>query len=138
MNDLAMFLLAHMNGGTFGGTTLLQPETVALMHTPAYTGEAAQPLDLSLGYLTFGYGFGFETKLRAPQQQEYSIGHGGLHFGVATEMHFRPAQGIGVIVLANAAGGIQTAGGVQTINGRQFSLYQAIPERLLEEAAALP
>jgi CubicO group peptidase (beta-lactamase class C family) len=135
-NDLAKFLLAHLNGGTLGGATILQPATVEMMHTPYYTGEAGQPLSLSFSYETYAYGFGFELKVRTPQQEQYSVGHGGLDFGVATEVHFRPEQGVGVIVLGNAAGGILTAAGVQVIVGRQLPTYSFVPERLLDEAAA--
>lgn len=130
-NDLARFLLAHMNGGAFGGARILAPETVALMHTKY---AEAPPGD---GY-TWGYGFGFEVTRRSPQQRQPDVGHSGLWLGAATAMYFRPEGGVGVIVLANAAGGILNPPGVQEIRGREFCAYSFIPQRLLDEATAAP
>jgi CubicO group peptidase (beta-lactamase class C family) len=128
-SDVAKFLQAHMNGGTYAGATILEPETVALMHTKY------NDVPLGDGW-TWGFGLGFDVTERGPQQQEPSVSHTGEWFGVATTMGFRPGQGVGVIVLANAAPGILTAGGPKLIHGREFTIYSFVPERLANEAAA--
>jgi CubicO group peptidase (beta-lactamase class C family) len=131
VNDLARFLLAHMNGGTYGGAAILLPETVELMHT-MHSGFA--PGD---GW-TWGYGFGFEIILRGPQQEQPSIGHGGATIGpTSTEMRFRVNRGVGAIVFANGYGGaVLNASGFRFKPGHEFSVYSFIPERLLDEAQA--
>lgn len=132
-NDLSQFLLAHMNGGTHNGVSILQPETVELMHTMVVVAP------LGWGF-NWGYGFGFEINLRGPQQEQPMVGHSGATLGGnSTAMYFRPEQGIGMIVLANGYGGaVMNPSGFQDVPGKYFSVYSFIPERLLNEAAAQP
>src|SRR5690606_719865 len=37
MDDMSRFMRAHLNGGSFGGYQMLKPETIELMHAPAFT-----------------------------------------------------------------------------------------------------
>lgn len=50
-SDLARFLIAHSNGGQYGGTQVLTPESVELMHSPRMSVQA------DLGMVASGYGW---------------------------------------------------------------------------------
>lgn len=134
-NQLAKWLVAHMNDGRYGGAQILQSATVELMQTPRYAGLVREVE----GY-TYGYGLGFEVVQRQPTDSFLTIGHGGLYFGAATEMHYRPEQRVGAIVLANAAGGIAVPSGPDAVSarhiiGRELTIYSVLIGRLLDEAA---
>ena len=84
-DDLANFLLAHMNQGEFEGYQLLQPETVALMHKSIKSSGG--------DFMQTGYGYGWGTFQEEPRQM-WDItyqprgyqGHGGGYFGYAGAM----------------------------------------------------
>ena len=84
--DLSKFLLAHMNGGSHAGTRILQTATVQEMHTVQYP-----LLNATQGLAFYGWNFhGWSL-----------LGHGDGDQGVYTEMWFRPADGVGVVLFAN-------------------------------------
>jgi CubicO group peptidase (beta-lactamase class C family) len=134
-DDLAKLLIAFMNGGAYGGVQILEPATVALMQTPVHTSDKG-PIDAP--YLTYAYGLGISLVSRGPQQRELMIGHAGEWIGTVTAMHYRPHQSVGVIALANAAGGILLPVGPAGIPGRQVIGWTVLSQRLLDEAAAAP
>jgi CubicO group peptidase (beta-lactamase class C family) len=84
--DLARFLLAHMNRGSWNGVQVLSPAAEAEMRTIHY--PALNP--------TQGLAF-YTWKLGGMQL----IGHAGGDLGVSTEMWMRPDRHTGVIVLTN-------------------------------------
>jgi CubicO group peptidase (beta-lactamase class C family) len=84
--DLSKFLLVHMNRGSYGGVQILSPAAVAEMHRvqfPALNSEQG---------LAFYY---WHTN------NQTFLGHDGGDPGVYTDMWFRPADGVGVILLVN-------------------------------------
>ena len=86
VRDLARFLLAHMNRGSWNGVQLLSPAAEAEMRTIQYPA------------LNTTQGLAFYTwKLGGMQL----LGHAGGDMGVSTEMWMRPERRTGVIVLTN-------------------------------------
>jgi CubicO group peptidase (beta-lactamase class C family) len=86
VGDLSNFLLAHMNEGTFGTYQLLQPETVALMHS-----KVSQD---SSDFMGIGSGYGWSLYQEEPRQvwdmtlqpRGYQ-GHGGRYWGYSAGMY---------------------------------------------------
>jgi CubicO group peptidase (beta-lactamase class C family) len=130
-NQLAEWLILHMNGGVYQGVQILQPDTVQLMQTPEYTGLVNAFFPGS----AYGYGLGFITTDRGPQQREPAIGNGGLFFGSATAMWYRPNERVGVVMMANAQIVQLPQGGFQWIVGWEDAGYFFLVNRLLDEAA---
>jgi CubicO group peptidase (beta-lactamase class C family) len=83
--DLAKFLIAHMNDGQSGGYQLLQPETVALMHSPVVRGGG--------DFMMSGGGMGWSIFTREPREMWGKTidlhgmqGHGGADYGYRASM----------------------------------------------------
>jgi CubicO group peptidase (beta-lactamase class C family) len=100
---MAQFLIAHVNQGRVDGYQLLEPETVALMHSRA-TGASGD-----IGMVGYGYGL---NHMRTEPWQFYghvyefgSLGHGGSDYGYSTSMYFVEEEtgGYGFILLTNAS-----------------------------------
>ena len=86
--DLSHFLIAHMNGGVYNDTRILNESTVELMHT-----AHAQSRNYS-----FQYGLGWQIWNRSEGSR---IGHAGGLYGVSTKMVFDPTDDIGIIFFTN-------------------------------------
>jgi CubicO group peptidase (beta-lactamase class C family) len=130
VNDLARFLIAHMNDGLSGGVQLLQPATVALMHT-------LRPTSFDRWAGGHGDGLGFSIDEHWASDNRLSIGHTGLLVGAATVMKFRPDTRVGAIVFADSAPGILTPSGTRLIDGWENAVYVDVSARLMDEAEAL-
>ena len=97
--DLAQFLIAQLNHGRNGEFTLLQPETVILMHTKSRNWSAYQtPLRIDLydyNINSKGYGLGWE------QFTDGFEGHGGSVPGFMALMYGKQTKKgpFGVILL---------------------------------------
>jgi CubicO group peptidase (beta-lactamase class C family) len=86
VEDLSHFLIAHMNGGVYHGTRILQNDTVQLMHQ-------IQP-DNAVGY-------GLAWMYWPITPHFITTGHGGDLFGGDTWMLYNQTKDIGVIYFAN-------------------------------------
>jgi CubicO group peptidase (beta-lactamase class C family) len=86
VSDLSYFLIAHMNGGVYQGTRILEKETVDLMHE-------IQP-ENNIGYGLAWMQFTISPRLTAS-------GHSGSIPGTDTWMLYNQTENIGVIYLAN-------------------------------------
>lgn len=86
--DLARFLTAVIQFGSSGETRILKPETVAEMRRVQFPSLAPDQ-----GLVWYYKELSGWTLL----------GHNGGDRGVATEMFFRPADGVGVILLMNGS-----------------------------------
>jgi CubicO group peptidase (beta-lactamase class C family) len=87
VNQLARFLLAYANDGSYGDTRILAAETVRLMLTPQAVTSPGQ-------------GLCWATELRDGKRH---WGHNGGDPGIRTTMSFRPSDGVGAIVFVNRA-----------------------------------
>jgi CubicO group peptidase (beta-lactamase class C family) len=102
--DLANFLLAHMNQGRFGDLHLLQPETIAMMHRSKPTSGG--------DFMQAGYGYGWSIYQEKPwqmwditfQPRGYQ-GHGGRYYGYSGTMGMVEADGgtYGLVLLTNTS-----------------------------------
>ena len=110
--QLAHHLLAFMGRGAYAGGRILEAATVDEMRRVQFPGVAT-------GQGLIWYRFGLHG-MRL-------MGHNGGDNGVATQMYFRPADGVGVIALAN---------GDWHFDGRGWPL-QRIVARLFDEAERL-
>jgi CubicO group peptidase (beta-lactamase class C family) len=90
VNQLARFVLAYVNQGAAGGGRVLAPETVRRM----LTRQLAPAPDSEQGLVWRAVHVGSEVRW----------GHNGADPGVRTNMWFRPADGVGVIVFVNRGG----------------------------------
>lgn len=86
VEDLAHFLIAHMNQGLYKDVQLLQPDTVTLMHTIA----ADNDIGYGLAWMQFNIGSRLTT-----------TGHGGDLPGADTWMLYNETQHRGVIYFAS-------------------------------------
>ena len=86
--QLARFLIAHIDFGLYQGTRILDPATAAAMRTVQFPG-----IDPIQGLAFYYWVEGGEIRL----------GHNGGDEGVRTEMWMRPADGAGVILMANGS-----------------------------------
>lgn len=86
VHDMARFLIAHMNDGSFGDEQILEPSTAIEMRRVQYAG--LDP-DQGLGF------FHWRT------DDEDRVGHNGGDYGATTEVWFRPADRRGVLLFAN-------------------------------------
>lgn len=89
--DMTRFMLAHLGQGSVDGARILQPATVARMHSPT---EQALP-----GFATMAHGF-----FRAVQNGRLVLGHGGDTIVFHTDMQLLPEQGVGIFFSYNSRG----------------------------------
>ncbi|MBG9942721.1 serine hydrolase domain-containing protein [Brevibacillus formosus] len=88
--DFAPYMIAHLSGGSYNGTSLLKPETVQLMHAQQFAAHKRM----------HGIGYGFfkgETKNGIPTLWA----NGGID-GFISKMVLIPSESIGIFVAVNA------------------------------------
>ena len=105
--DMAHFMLAYLNGGTYDGYQLLKPATIKEMWTPQVAPEPGLP-SFDLGYY----------------QDDFNglpiIGHGGDTVVFHSDLHLIPSKGIGWFVSFNSAG---KNGAVEDVRNNLFKLF---------------
>ena len=89
--DMAHFMIAHLNGGSYGGASILRPETATLMHQTAF--QPAPPLP--------GMALGFYHEDRNGIS---IIGHGGDTIYFHSDLHLILDRNVGLFVSLNSAG----------------------------------
>ena len=93
-HDMARFMTAHLQEGRFEDVQLLRPETVRLMHAPAFVAiPGVQPIALGL--------------FRADYKGLRVIGHSGDGEGAHAEMKLLPDQGVGIFTAVNSDGVVE-------------------------------
>jgi CubicO group peptidase (beta-lactamase class C family) len=90
-DDMAHFMIAHLNRGNYDGTQILKPETVELMHRTAF--QATPPLP--------GMALGFYHEDRGGLT---IIGHGGDTIVFHSDLHLILERNVGLFVSLNSAG----------------------------------
>lgn len=91
--DLANFMLAYLNGGTFGSSTILSPSSVTQMWTPQIPS-----LDPTQGLNWY------QEQIFHSSGSAMLWGHNGGEMGVSTDMYLDPLNDIGIVVLTNGEG----------------------------------
>jgi CubicO group peptidase (beta-lactamase class C family) len=95
IDDLARYLLFHLNKGKLDGKQLLSANNSAQMQSPQMT-ISGTPAFKELGENGYGMGF-FILSYRGHKMVE----HGGNLDGFALNLAFLPNDGVGVVVLTN-------------------------------------
>jgi CubicO group peptidase (beta-lactamase class C family) len=95
-DDMAKFMLAHMNDGYYNNYQLLQPVTINLMQTKTSQGKSI--LNPNTELTDSGYGLGLI------HYQGGWMGHGGSTVGYQSLWQFNPSKQCGFIILTNNNG----------------------------------
>ena len=94
--DMAKFMLAHINDGNYDNFQLLQPETIELMR--AKTSNGRNILNPNSELTDSGYGLGL---IHYPHGW---LGHGGSTVGYQSLWQFNPSKQCGFIIFTNING----------------------------------
>ncbi|WP_262689446.1 serine hydrolase domain-containing protein [Kordiimonas aestuarii] len=90
-DDMANFMIAHLQQGRFGDARILKAETARLMYQPSAPHEP--------GFTTMAHGF-----FSGPINGKRLIGHGGDTIWFHTDMNLIPEEGVGFFVSFNSRG----------------------------------
>ncbi|HET9029287.1 MAG TPA: serine hydrolase domain-containing protein [Candidatus Aquilonibacter sp.] len=105
--DMAHFMIAYLNHGTYDGYQLLKPATIQEMWTPQVSPEKGLP--------SFDLGF---------YQDDFNglpiIGHGGDTEAFHSDLHLIPSKGVGWFVSFNSPG---KAGAVEDVRNNLFKRF---------------
>jgi hypothetical protein len=87
--DMTHYLVAQMNGGRFGATSILSSQGIATMHAPGVPREGGSG----------SYGMGW---INGPSAGVPAIWHDGNNFDASTRLLIEPQTHWGMILLMNA------------------------------------
>lgn len=87
--DMAHFMLAHLQQGSYGGSQILQPETTEMMHQTHYQIHPKVP----------GTSYGFRERLI---NNKRAIGHLGSLRGYSSFLNLIPEENIGIFIATNS------------------------------------
>ena len=107
--DMAHFMLAYLNGGTYDGYQLLKPATIAQMWTRQV--EPAPGTNLN------GFDLGFYQEDRNGQEV---VSHAGDLIGFHSDLHLMPKDHVGIFMSFNSIG---KAGAVETVRTQIFRRF---------------
>ena len=93
-NDMARFMIAHLNEGAYGDVAILQPDTAEQMHRTHFTA------DPRLGGMAHGF-------IEQHAYGERIIGHSGGTVSFHTDLILLPEHDVGLFVSFNSPDGIQ-------------------------------
>jgi len=99
-DDMAKFMIAHLQNGEYNGTRILNASTAEDMHRSHFNPDP---------YTKFGLGF-----VIGNQNNESSIGHNGGHPYFFTNCVLWPQRNIGLFVSYNSPGGALATGDIVT------------------------
>jgi hypothetical protein len=105
--DMAHFMIAHLNGGSYEGASILNPATVALMHSP----QSRMAPDVN------GFDLGFYQENRNGLR---IIGHAGDTEPFHSDLHLLLDKNIGVFMSFNSLGKEGEADKFRTVLFRAF------------------
>ncbi|QQS31343.1 MAG: beta-lactamase family protein [Sphingobacteriales bacterium] len=93
VTDLAKFMIAYLNGGTFGANSILSASSINQMWSPQIPAiDQYQGLNW------------YQEELYHDSGTTWLWGHNGGEMGVSTELYLDPVNKIGVCVLTNGEG----------------------------------
>ena len=101
--DMAHFLIAQLNEGRFGSTTVLSPQGIAAMQAPGVSKGAGEGT----------YGLGWETDSLG---EVPAISHGGAHADIHTMAFIQPETRRGAVLLINANAWLPSFGTFQSLD----------------------
>lgn len=106
-SDMARFMIAHLNDGSYGDTSILQPTTAQLMHSQSFTH------DPHVNGMAHGF---WEMDMNGQE----IIGHAGSHFIFNSLLMLFPEHKLGVFVALNSQGGMEFLG------GNNYTIFQEV------------
>ena len=86
--DIARLAIAHLQGGCYGNTRILEPETVELMHQQQFTHDPR----LS------GFAYGFYERI---ENNRRAIVHEGIMRGFSSLLWLLPEENLGLFIACN-------------------------------------
>lgn len=93
VTDMANFMIAYLNGGTFGTNSILSPSSINQMWTPQIpTLDPYQGLNW------------YQEELSHSSGTTWLWGHNGGEKGASTDIYLDPVNKIGICVLTNGEG----------------------------------
>jgi CubicO group peptidase (beta-lactamase class C family) len=98
VHDQALWVRFNLGDGSVGGTRLLQPETLDLMHTLQFPDLAGGSMAGGWGYETPGYGLTWWVTSRAGER---FFAHSGSVSGYTAFVMGNRTRGLGIAVLSN-------------------------------------
>ena len=125
-DDMARFMIAHLQDGQFGDKQILKPETAQQMHTTALTIIPNMPR-MELGFY------------EQPINGRVVISHGGDTEYFHSDLYLYTGEHVGLYISMNSAG---KEGGAHTIRQQLFELFSdryfpgAGPEGKVDDATA--
>ncbi|MGB7070471.1 MAG: serine hydrolase domain-containing protein [Pyrinomonadaceae bacterium] len=122
-NDMAKFMLAHLQEGQLGEGRILRPETVRLMHSRLFALD-----DAALG---MAHGFYEESR-----NGHRIIGHGGDTIAFHSDLHLIPDTGVGFYISYNSGGKGEASSRSMLWKAflDRYYPYTPAPEAVLESA----
>lgn len=90
--EMAAFMIAHLNGGAYGNSRLLSEAATREMHSTAFTGDP-RVSGMALGFA--------ENRMHGVR----TTGHNGATSWFFTDMTLIPSAGVGIFVSTNSPGG---------------------------------
>ncbi|WP_232057946.1 serine hydrolase domain-containing protein [Cohnella abietis] len=106
--DMSRFMIAHLQDGRYGDKQILKPETVQLMHAPAFVFIKGLPA-MDLGF--------YEQRMNGLR----IIAHGGADTLFSTELYLVPEKQIGIFVsYSGGEGGVAADGLARAFFDRYF------------------
>ncbi|MFC0211005.1 serine hydrolase domain-containing protein [Paenibacillus chartarius] len=123
--DIAHYMLAHLQHGRYGETRILQAETAALMHRTQFAAHTRMP------GMAYGFYERYQNGLRL-------IEHDGSIDGFESYLYLIPSENTGIFIATNASGGAEVR--ERLIDGyldrfypvRQAAAYDAKPASVRE------
>jgi len=107
--DMAHFMLAYLNGGTYNGYSMLKPGTIAQMWT--------RQIEPGQGTTLNGFDLGFYQEDRNGQSV---VSHAGDLVGFHSDLHLMPNAHLGIFMSFNSPG---KAGAVETVRTQVFRQF---------------
>jgi CubicO group peptidase (beta-lactamase class C family) len=125
-DDIARFMIAHLNDGAYGGARILNTRTAELMHSNIYRPEPTLP--------AMGLGFYHEDR-----NGHVIVGHGGDTIWFHSDLHLILDEHVGLYISQNSQG--KEGGDIRRalfrgFMDRYFPLKACAPLPTLKSAAA--
>jgi CubicO group peptidase (beta-lactamase class C family) len=117
-DDMAKFMIAHLQNGQYNGQSILKPQTAILMHS-----RASSPFSAGDG---MAHGF-YETNING----QHVIAHGGDTEAFHSDLHLFLDKGVGIFVSFNSPGKEGTAGPLRE------NIFSSFADRYFPEPANL-
>ncbi len=105
-NDMAQWMMMHLENGIINGDTLLNPEqqnTLWTIHNNYTLSENSKETIPGRHFTGYGLGFGLQDYFG-----RMLVSHGGGYDGMYSRLAMMPDEKLGVVVLTNSMSGIST------------------------------